>query len=167
MVYKKIYGIALFLFILFVANACSKSVEYPTFHTEQTIQAIQIIKVKDYPENTLFYYNSELEYEVIEDIEDVETFMEEFLLLDFFTVYNPSDSMPSGYYSIKLNYSNGAYEVFDYCGYFLYENSQDKETSRFIYCNSTDYYHFVEKYLGYEIEINDIYKIRGKMERGL
>jgi hypothetical protein len=159
---KKIYSIALLLFVVLFANACSKSVEYPTFYAEQTIETIEIIKVKDYPENALFYYDSELEYVVIEEIDEVEAFIEDFLLLDFFTVYNPSDSMPSGYYSIKFNYSNGAYEVVDYCGYFLYEPLQHKGTSRFIYCNANDYYDLVGCYLGYEIETSDIYEIRGK-----
>lgn len=159
---RKLYNIVLTFFILIGCCSCAKSVEYPSFFNENPIQSIQIVKAESYIENQTFYHNSDLVYEVIKEIENIEEFKEEFLLLDFFTVYNPSNSMPSGYYSIRFNYGNGIYELFDYCGYVLYKPDNETAISKFIYCNSEDYYKLVEKWIGSAIDTKSIYEVRGK-----
>lgn len=159
---RKIYSIILSIFVLICFCSCSKSVEYPSFFKEEKIESIQIVKAKKYIENEEFYHNADLEYEVVKEINDMETFMQEFLSLDFYTMYNPPNPIPSGYYSIKFNYANNIYELFDYCGYVLYKPQELKEIVRFIYCDSDDYYKLVEKWMGGTIETKNIYEVRGE-----
>ena len=159
---KKLISLLLCFCCIFLCCACSKSVEYPSFFKEEKIESIQIVKAKKYRENEEFYHNSDLEYEVVKEIDDMETFMQEFLSLDFYTVFTPPSSIPSGYYSIKFNYANNIYELFDYCGYVLYKPQESKEIGRFIYCDSDDYYKLVEKWIEGTIETKNIYEVRGE-----
>lgn len=158
----KLSIIILSFFILIGCCSCAKSVEYPSYFNEKPIQSIQIVKAENYIENQTFYHTSDLVYEVVQEIENIEKFKEEFLLLDFFTVYNPSSSTPSGYYSIKFNYGNGIYELFDYCGYVLYKPENKTEISKFVYCNSEDYYKLIEEWIGSAIDTESVYDVRGK-----
>ncbi len=157
---RRIYSIIISFFCLIYFCACSKAVEYPFFEREK-IESIQIVKAKNYIENEGFYHNANLEYEVVKEIEDIELFIQDFLSLDFYTVYNPSTSTPSGYYSVKFNYDNRVYELFDYCGYILYEPQGPLEVGVFIYCDSKEYFTLIEKWVGYTIDTKNIYEVRG------
>lgn len=158
----KKYSLFLFFFILMFCCSCSASVEYPSYFKENSIESIQIVKAKSYINNEEFYHNVDLEYEVVKEIHEMETFMQEVVSLDFYTMYNPPSPVPSGYYSIKVNYANNVYELFDCWGYVLYNLQASEEISRFIYCDSEDYYKLVEKWIGCVIDTKNIYEVRGE-----
>lgn len=116
---KKIISFLSFFVTFLFLTSCLSPDEYSFLHDVYEIDNITIVKVGVDEEN-----GSPPELECIIIIEDEQAFLEEFLALECYRIWNDPSGVYLGEYAIKFEYQNGDYELISEFGQATYSYNE-------------------------------------------